>query len=458
MLIISENDLNGDISYDIKTIVDGKIKEQHNIRCKATKIEVDNKEYYLLFNRYYKLNRQVFNYINIYMDELGKASQTKGKTLIALKYLYSYLSIFNIELKDLTQDEASKFITFLVGQSQAGKDYTLEFKSIRSASSVNDYLSLIRNYIKYLNLRNHPLLNEGGERKIQNFTNNNAYSLPSFNFKVKEYQRNEVPKHITLEEYKSMLKYTYKKEDKRLMCIIRLMYESGLRVGEVLGLTFEDIVKFSDEQGTIYYKVILRNRISDKSSQNAKFLMKPKIKNDYQSKNYNTKGFGYNEMYISGTLYEALMDYIEEAHSEAQETHLKQWEKYTVTDKVDESFDEDNNFYIFINSVGKPLSNVTLNQNIKDLFMACDVKLNDDGCSSISYDESKVYNIITNNRFNQYPKKYSCDVCKTVNSLTGSYISYIEEETFLNNPNKYIDNAYDKSENDAQGYILCKKR
>lgn len=84
--------------------------------------------------------------------------------------------------------------------------------------------------------------------------------------------------------------------------------------------------------------------------------------------------------------------------------------------------------------------------------------INDDGCSSISYDESKVYNIINNNRFNQYPKKYSCDVCKTVNSLTGSYITYVEEETFLNNPNKYIDNAYDKSENDAQGYILCKKR
>lgn len=49
-------------------------------------------------------------------------------------------------------------------------------------------------------------------------------------------------------------------------------------------------------------------------------------------------------------------------------------------------------------------------------------------------------------------------MCKTVNSLTGSYIAYVEEETFLNNPNKYIDNAYDKSENDAKGYILCKKR
>ena len=84
--------------------------------------------------------------------------------------------------------------------------------------------------------------------------------------------------------------------------------------------------------------------------------------------------------------------------------------------------------------------------------------INDDGCSSIAYEESKVYDIINNNRFNQDPKKYSCDVCKTVNSLPGSYIAYVEEETFLNNPNKYIDNAYDKSENDAKGYILCKKR
>ena len=84
--------------------------------------------------------------------------------------------------------------------------------------------------------------------------------------------------------------------------------------------------------------------------------------------------------------------------------------------------------------------------------------INDDGCSFIAYEESKVYDIINNNRFNQDPKKYSCDVCKTVNSLTGSYIAYVEEETFLNNPNKYIDNAYDKSENDAKGYILCKKR
>lgn len=83
---------------------------------------------------------------------------------------------------------------------------------------------------------------------------------------------------------------------------------------------------------------------------------------------------------------------------------------------------------------------------------------NDDGCTSTIYEEDKVYNIIINNRYNQNPKKYSCNVCKTVDSLTGSYIAYVDEETFLNNPTKYINNAYDKSENDADGYNLTKKR
>ena len=81
-----------------------------------------------------------------------------------------------------------------------------------------------------------------------------------------------------------------------------------------------------------------------------------------------------------------------------------------------------------------------------------------DGCSSSSYKEEFVYDIINNNRFNQNPKVYSCNVCKTVDALSGSYISYVEEETFLADPSKYIDNAYDKSENDADGYDFTKTR
>lgn len=38
--------------------------------------------------------------------------------------------------------------------------------------------------------------------------------------------------------------------------------------------------------------------------------------------------------------------------------------------------------------------------------------------------------------------------------LNGSYITFVEEEEFLKYPKMYIDNAYEKSENDGKGYDL----
>jgi len=82
---------------------------------------------------------------------------------------------------------------------------------------------------------------------------------------------------------------------------------------------------------------------------------------------------------------------------------------------------------------------------------------NHDGHGSIQTNNEYLYDIIHKNRFNQEPPEYSCDECKIVNSLTGSYISLINEEDFLKNPDKYIDNAYDKSKN-TSNYNLTRKR
>lgn len=80
------------------------------------------------------------------------------------------------------------------------------------------------------------------------------------------------------------------------------------------------------------------------------------------------------------------------------------------------------------------------------------------GFSTVSYDMNKIYSIISNNHFNSRPKKWHCDECETYDSLDGSYIAFVEEEEFLKDPNKYIENAYKKSENDASGYDLQKER
>lgn len=78
----------------------------------------------------------------------------------------------------------------------------------------------------------------------------------------------------------------------------------------------------------------------------------------------------------------------------------------------------------------------------------------DDGYEYWTYEESYLYDIIINNRFNQNPKVYSNDKHKTVDWMTGSYISFVEEEVFLNNPTRFINNAFDKSENDGDGYDI----
>lgn len=84
-------------------------------------------------------------------------------------------------------------------------------------------------------------------------------------------------------------------------------------------------------------------------------------------------------------------------------------------------------------------------------------KIKVDGCSIISTNDDYLYAIIANNRFNQNPKVYSCDKCQTVNQLNGSYISLINQEDFLSNPNYYIENAYEKSK-DTNSYNVSRKK
>lgn len=80
------------------------------------------------------------------------------------------------------------------------------------------------------------------------------------------------------------------------------------------------------------------------------------------------------------------------------------------------------------------------------------------GNSTVSYKMDKVFDIISGNHFNSNPEQWHCDKCRTYDWLNGAYIAFVEEDDFLKDPQRYIDNAYDKSENDAKGYDLVKQR
>lgn len=80
------------------------------------------------------------------------------------------------------------------------------------------------------------------------------------------------------------------------------------------------------------------------------------------------------------------------------------------------------------------------------------------GTPVVNYNNEYLYPIIYLNHFNSNPPQWHCRLCKSYDWLNGSYIEYVEEDAFLANPQLYINNAYDKSENDAEGYDLVKQR
>lgn len=82
----------------------------------------------------------------------------------------------------------------------------------------------------------------------------------------------------------------------------------------------------------------------------------------------------------------------------------------------------------------------------------------DDGCSVRTIDSTGLYGIINENRYNlKGDDKYACDHCKTYSQLNGSYFALIEEDDFIADPVKYIDNAYEKCEK-IDNYGISKQR
>lgn len=358
-----------DISYKMQFIDNdtGKITNESVVKCKSVKVNKNGIFYYVLFDRDFKIIPEAFRYLNIFQK--NNTEQTKQLATVALKYLYSYCSVFNIEIKDMGKDDAVSLMSFMHGQSIEGTDFSLSFNSVRSSSSVNDYLSVLRNYIIFLGFKKHPLLAKSGKKRISL-----SYKEPSYQIKMRSLNRNKVPAYINQVEFVRMVNKCHENHNLRLECIIRLMYQSGLRIGEVLGLTFEDIIEKDGK-----FKVILRNRITDKTFQKAKFLMTITDRNQYKSSDYKREWYGWNEMAITANLYECLMNYIEDAHSSYKEDHPDLWRKKLSTDIVSNDFNEKDNFYVFVNSCHRPLSGKTVEEDIKKLFLECGVGLNDDG-------------------------------------------------------------------------------
>lgn len=78
-------------------------------------------------------------------------------------------------------------------------------------------------------------------------------------------------------------------------------------------------------------------------------------------------------------------------------------------------------------------------------------EINEECCSVNRYEWNLCPDIIVKNRSNAKEMKYACDRCKSIDSYSGSYISFMEEEEFLKDVSNKIEGTFNKNHED---YIL----
>lgn len=340
---------------------------------------IENKDrfkYFVLYDENMIPIRDVFRFINY--ESSSKSINSREKSLYALRLLYMFEKIINKNISCFNKSDIGNLINFLRGYSPDGQIISFQLKTERNAETINGYFSVWRKYIEFLNLKDSLFLKKSENKTyILTLDNDNDMPVTPYESGVKSPSKNEeVPMYISLEEFRNIITLVRKEYSNREECIIRLMYQCGLRIGEVLGLTADDLVveTVKNQYVAVGY---LRNRLTDKKYQMAKTCMKVKSKKQYRLKEYIKHGF--QEVVIPMDLYDLINEYIDEAHVYARENKYKNYYKYAIADRVRKSEEfEDDNYYVFLNNLGKPISAHLWNYTLREIYKKVNISVDED--------------------------------------------------------------------------------
>lgn len=184
-----------------------------------------------------------------YLHNKESSSNTLQTYCTALKHYFIYLEQIGIHFQHVNFEVLSNFVAWLRNPYESNKVVPhRETKAKRSEKTVNIYISAVTNFYDYL-YRNDLIDSDIVERLMKKmFTGAGSNGYKGFLHHVhkgKPYSKNV----LKLDEPKERVKvFTKEQVDKiyfsttniRDRFLVRLLFESGLRIGEVLSLFLED--------------------------------------------------------------------------------------------------------------------------------------------------------------------------------------------------------------------------
>lgn len=213
-------------------------------------IVVDNKKSYLVLN-----NGQIVKPPTLfikYLYNVGKSPNTLKTYATALKYYYEYLEQINKDFDKVTLDDLSNFVGWIQiynNNSKVTRTKYYNTSTYRSPSTVNLYTTAITSFYDYL-YRSQQFSSNISEILMRNISNASGIRRKGFlehGARKKAVRRNvlkvKVPKRkltvLAQEEVQQLYDACTNFRDKFL---IRMLLETGIRIGELLALFTEDII------------------------------------------------------------------------------------------------------------------------------------------------------------------------------------------------------------------------
>ncbi len=345
----------------------------------------NNKKIYILYDNDGKSIYEFYKYIN--WTHYNCSENLRKSTIYALRYLYICSCIYSTPIdSELTSEFLSTVSAFIKG-------LVYENGRLITKSTVDRRISSIERYLECIGIKVHrfssssyllPESRSKNSSSVSRFQRPPYISILEFN-KLLEVMRNAPRKFFPDECLKTLEKMNAKSSDiskflkqdmsiktpeydETAILIISLMFKYGLRIGEVLGLTKEDIKKRA-YNGSYRYTLYIRNRLSDdQESQSAKNKKHPGKIEDYGRIEF-TGNSGTSKVRITKEMYDCLIKYYNEYTMILIKTFS---DNKLKADSIDGQVD---NYYIFPNIHGDRMLQSNWNTILRKYFIKAGIPL-----------------------------------------------------------------------------------
>lgn len=238
------------------------------MRVQRIRLTQTDKATWIVLDDSNKLIQPIRDYLR-YLDNTGKSPNTIHGYAGHLKLFWEFLRDYQLDWETITLIELSEFIPWL-RQNDLEPSSMEAQESKRSETTINQMISTVYNFYEF-HRRNGTVKGIDGyqerhiKKKYKPFLHHISKGKPTSIKLLKLKEPKKLPKVLEKEQVESLIQACHHIRDKFLLI---LLYETGIRIGQALGLRHQDIRSWDNEIDVIFRDDNANNARSKSPNQN----------------------------------------------------------------------------------------------------------------------------------------------------------------------------------------------